>query len=70
MSKKVNRAIWGVVGFLLMCWVIYQLLGWIGVLFLVAAGALGAASSIFVNRKAKRDEQIAQFRNRLPDNGS
>lgn len=46
--------------------VTYQLLGWLGVLFLVAAGAIGGVSTIFINRKVKRDEQIAQFRNQ-PD---
>jgi hypothetical protein len=61
MSKSTKRAIW-VVWFLLMCWVMYQLLGWLGVLFLVAAGALGGFASVFINRKVKRDEQIARFR--------
>lgn len=65
MNKTTKRAIW-VLWFLLMCWVTYQLLGWLGVLFLVAAGALGGVASVFINRKVKRDEQIARFRNQ-PD---
>lgn len=63
--SKTKRAMWAV-WFLVMCWVTYQLLGWLGVLFLVAAGAIGGVSTIFINRKVKRDEQIAQFRNQ-PD---
>lgn len=65
MSKTTKRAIW-VVWFLLMCWVMYELLGWLGVLALVAAGALGGVASVLINRKAKRDEQTALFRNQ-PD---
>lgn len=65
MSKTTKRAMW-VVWFLVMCLVTYQLFGWLGVLFLVAAGAIGGVSTIFINRKVKRDEQIAQFRNQ-PD---
>ena len=65
MSKTTKRAIW-VVWFLLMCWLMYQLFGWLGVLSLIAAGALGGAASVLINRKVKRDEQIARFRNQ-PD---
>jgi hypothetical protein len=64
MSKTAKRAMW-VVWFLVMSWLSYQLFGWLGVLFLVAAGAIGGVSTIFINRKVKRDEQIAQFRNQL-----
>ncbi|GAA5189485.1 hypothetical protein GCM10023346_04140 [Arthrobacter gyeryongensis] len=62
MSKTTKRAIWAV-WFVLMCWLMYQLFGWLGVLSLVAAGALGGAASALINRKVKRDEQIARFRN-------
>ncbi len=62
MGKTTKRVIW-IVCFLVMCWVLFQLLGWLGVLFLAAAGALGGFASIFINRKVKRDEQIARFRN-------
>lgn len=65
MSTTTKRAIW-TVWFLLMCWVMYQLFGWLGLLSLVAAGALGGAASVVINRKVKRDEQIARFRNQ-PD---
>jgi hypothetical protein len=62
MSMTTKRAIW-VVWFLLMCWITYQVFGWLGVLFLVAGGAIAGVSTICINRKVKRDEQIAQFRN-------
>ncbi|WP_320536605.1 hypothetical protein [Pseudarthrobacter sp. IC2-21] len=65
MSKTTKRTIW-VVWFLIMCWIAYQVFGWLGVLFLVAAGAIGGLSTIFINRKVKRDEQVARFRNQ-PD---
>jgi hypothetical protein len=61
MSKTTKRALW-VIWFLAMCWVTYVVLGWIGVLFLVAGGAIAGVSTIFINQKVKRDEQIAQFR--------
>jgi putative flippase GtrA len=65
MSKTTKRAIWAA-WFLLMCWVMYQLFGWLGLLSLVAAGALGGAASVLINRQVKRDEQIAPLRNQ-PD---
>lgn len=68
MSKTTKRAIW-VVWFLLMCGITYQVFGWLGVLFLVAGGAIAGVSTIFINRKVKRDEQTAQFRNQpYPEN--
>ena len=65
MSKTTKRTIW-VVWFLTMCWITYLVFGWLGVLFLVAAGAIGGLSTIFINRKVRRDEQVARFRNQ-PD---
>lgn len=61
MSKTAKRAIW-VIGYLIVCWATYQVLGWLGPVLLVAAGALGGISTIFINRKIRRDEHIAQFR--------
>lgn len=68
MSKTAKRAMW-VVCYLVICWATYQVLGWLGIVFLVAAGALGGLSTIFINRKIRRDEQIAQFR-KQPDHFS
>lgn len=65
MGKTTKRAIW-VAWFLIMCWVTYQLFGWLGVLLLVAAGAIGGLSTVFINRKVRRDEQVSRFRNQ-PD---
>lgn len=65
MSRTTKRAIW-VAWFVVMCLVIYQVLGWLGVLFLVVGGAISGIATIFINRKVKRDEQLARFRNQ-PD---
>ena len=61
MSKWTKRVI-GAVGYLVMCWASYQLLGWLGILFLVGGGAIGGVATIFINRKVRKDEQMAQFR--------
>lgn len=65
MSRTTKRAIW-VAWFVVMCLAIYQVLGWLGVLFLVVGGAISGIATIFINRKVKRDEQLARFRNQ-PD---
>lgn len=61
MSKTTKRAIWAA-WFALMCLVIYQVLGWLGVLFLVVGGAISGVTVIFINRKVRRDEQLSQSR--------
>lgn len=65
MKKTTKRALW-VAWFLIMCGISYQVFGWLGVLFLVAAGAIGGLATVFINKKVGRDEQVSRFRNQ-PD---
>ncbi|GAB3257063.1 hypothetical protein GCM10027562_19550 [Arthrobacter pigmenti] len=64
MGRRTRGILW-MAWVLLMCGVMYLALGWLGVLLTIAAGAVGALATFFVNRKVRRDEQIARFRNEI-----
>lgn len=61
MSRQIKRVAWAI-WLLVMCWLMYQLLGWLGVLLIVGAGVIGGVAVLFINRKVRKDEQIARFR--------
>ncbi len=60
MSKTPMRGLQGLL-FVAMCFFAYQFLGWLGVLLLIGAGAIGAIAVIPINRKLREDGRKARF---------
>lgn len=56
MSKTAKSVIW-MAGYLVLCWLMYQLLGWLGLLMLVLAGIVGGIAAVFINRKITSDQR-------------
>jgi hypothetical protein len=64
MSQTMKRSL-QILFFVVMLFLAYQGLGWLGVLLLIGAGLLGGIAGIPINRKVREDERKACVRREI-----